>query len=288
VRRRRSPLAAALAASLWLLGGTAPAVAQDPATPVEPTAPTVPTDTVERAIRSVGIVSSGMRMGTGWMAGDGVVVTNFHVSRASSADVTFTPSDGTRVVCFVAAADRRADLSALRCPETGRPVLPIAERAAVLGEPVTVVGYPGGVGPTVTTGVVSELDREISTVRTLGFTAAIEPGSSGSPVVAADGTVIAVATFGGGYGSKADKLREIVARAEGAASTRGRQTVRNWFLLAGPAGAVFAAIGGYTGWRSGTGRGRRRAGWSAVVGVLLATMWIVLQTLIDGPTQMVT
>ena len=78
-----------------------------------------------------------------------------------------------------------------------------------------MVGYPGGVGPTETQGVITGQRVVARGIETVGFTAEIHPGSSGSPVFDTNGNVRAVATFGGGLGVPIAELVPLLERADG-------------------------------------------------------------------------
>ena len=125
---------------------------------------------------------------------DGFIITNAHVVREHSA-VTAKFVDGAEYTGTVVGKDETIDLACIRIANTG-PLspLPLGDSDAVpVGEDVLAMGYPladilGG-SPTVTRGIVSGKQRdEIQT------DAAINPGSSGGPLVDSNGFVIGVNT----------------------------------------------------------------------------------------------
>jgi S1-C subfamily serine protease len=133
----------------------------------------------------------------------GVILTNLHVVKgASRIFVTFfngLESEATLVttrpesdLAVVQAKDIPDDLQAATLRST---------KDLVEGEPVTAVGFPFGIGPSVSAGVVSGTGREYRTrdgERSLSnliqFDAAANPGSSGGPLVNASGEVIGIVT----------------------------------------------------------------------------------------------
>ena len=74
-------------------------------------------------------------------------------------------------------------------------------RDLVPGDPVVAVGFPFGIGPSATAGVVSGLRREFYSkegkrllTNLIQFDAAVNPGSSGGPLVTAGGEVVGIVT----------------------------------------------------------------------------------------------
>jgi len=136
------------------------------------------------------------------------VLTNEHVvARASRIRVTL--ADGREFDATLVGADPNNDLAVLRLEtEESLPWLPLGSSADLMvGEPVIAIGNPFGLSHTVTTGVVSALNRSIrSDTRVYhGFLqtdASINPGNSGGPLLNALGELIAIntAVYGGAEG----------------------------------------------------------------------------------------
>ena len=151
----------------------------------------------------------GGEVGTGSgfvVSGDGRVVTNHHVvNDAERVEVSFQGGRKVRAL-GVLAFDADADLAILQLEKGSYPTLALADVPAKQGDPVVVIGSPRGLSGTVSTGIVSAVRSEGAHLGadhrknwTLQLTAAVSPGSSGSPVMNEEGEVVAV-TVGQAYG----------------------------------------------------------------------------------------
>jgi S1-C subfamily serine protease len=131
---------------------------------------------------------------------DGEILTNFHVVRGT-AQLTVTLSDKKTYKARILARDRHDDLALIKI-EAGRklPALRLGDSDnLVVGQKVLAIGNPFGFGGTLTTGIVSSLDRSIKTedeslegmVQT---DTAINPGNSGGPLLDSHGNVIGINT----------------------------------------------------------------------------------------------
>ena len=133
----------------------------------------------------------------------GLIVTNAHVvDDASTVGVEFRRGD--RRSGTVVGTDRLTDLAVVRVRDVPSyvAVLPVADSIPDPGEDVAAFGHPFGLDETITSGIVSGVNRSLPT--TAGFTvpeviqtdAAISPGNSGGPLVTCDGTAVGVNTAG--------------------------------------------------------------------------------------------
>jgi S1-C subfamily serine protease len=165
----------------------------------------------------VQVTTSGERgsgLGSGFVADtDGHIVTNFHViDGADSIEVSFSNRD--TLPARLVGSDPSTDLAVLQV-DAGRDALTpltLADSDLVrVGDPVVAIGNPFGLERTVTTGIVSALQRAVRSPN--GFTidqviqtdAAINQGNSGGPLLDAAGDVIGVnsqiETAGGSSGN---------------------------------------------------------------------------------------
>ncbi|MCS6933066.1 MAG: serine protease, partial [Acetobacteraceae bacterium] len=132
--------------------------------------------------------------GTGFViARDGLVATNAHVVAGCTR---ITLADGTPLALLRADAGR--DLAVLRAERSFPVALPLrAGQPAELGEAVLVLGFPFGqtlgTGLTVTNGIVTGMTGLGGDPRRFQTNAAIQPGSSGGPVLDEQGRVIGIA-----------------------------------------------------------------------------------------------
>jgi len=133
----------------------------------------------------------------------GYIVTNAHVvSRATKIAVTL--ADNSKLPARVISADPEHDLAVLKIdPPKGKslPHLPLGRSDDLMvGETVIAVGNPMGLSHTVTTGIVSALNRELQFARGVKYSgliqtdAPINPGSSGGPLLNVRGELVGINT----------------------------------------------------------------------------------------------
>jgi S1-C subfamily serine protease len=144
-------------------------------------------------VRSLGCTQFGL--GSGFVLPDGIVVTNRHVLEAPR-EVTVNTWDGRRLQTDVAGVATDSDLALLRLDDArGLPVAELRSEPVEVGEPLVVVGYPGGGPARISRGeVVGLVDGQLlgEPAQVLRIDARIEEGNSGGPVLDLEGRVIGV------------------------------------------------------------------------------------------------
>jgi len=134
---------------------------------------------------------------------DGTILTNFHViAGAKKLKVTFF--DGTEAVAIVVGVQPEKDLAVIKpqkIPDDLEPAILGSSQQLLPGDQVVVVGFPFGIGPSVSAGVVSGLNRQFKSPDgnqalsgLIQFDAAANPGNSGGPLVNMSGEVIGIVT----------------------------------------------------------------------------------------------
>ncbi len=146
---------------------------------------------------------NGSATGSGWVFDDqGHLVTNNHVVEgANGGTVDLLLSNGKHVKATVIGQDSSYDLAALKVTDVDLKPLPIGSSAQlVVGDPVIAMGAPLGLESTVTTGIISALNRPVSAgdgqntsfINAIQTDAAINPGNSGGPLLNMSGQVVGI------------------------------------------------------------------------------------------------
>src|SRR5215208_3219255 len=156
----------------------------------------------------------GTATGSGFVADkDGTIITNAHVVDGASKVTVSFEEGGDAIDADVKGVDDDADIAVLKINPEGRDltVLPLGDSSKLdVGDPVVAIGNPFGLQRTVTTGIVSALQRQVDAPsgfpisNVIQTDAAINPGNSGGPLLDAEGRVIGINSqiaTGGGQGS---------------------------------------------------------------------------------------
>ena len=128
---------------------------------------------------------------------DGYIVTNNHVIEGASK-ITVTLQDGTTYEATLIGTDEKADIALIKVEANGLTPATLGDSdTLVVGEKAVAIGNPlGELGGTVTDGIISALDREITIdgvkMTLLQTNAAINPGNSGGGLFDGAGNLIAI------------------------------------------------------------------------------------------------
>ena len=213
------------------------------AAPVKQGSATAPDWTATASAVSPSVVSITATLAQGGAQGSGVlidksghVLTNNHVV-AGAQKLTVTLADGRTYDAEVRGTDPSTDLAVITVKDAPSDLTPIAigdsDKIAV-GDPVMAIGNPLGLAGTVTTGIVSALNRPVTTqaegdsgstdpfgqgaatasepvvTNAIQTSAAINPGNSGGALVDASGRLIginsAIASLGSGSGGQSGNI----------------------------------------------------------------------------------
>jgi serine protease Do len=134
---------------------------------------------------------------------DGYIITNDHVVEGAN-EVNIAFIDGTTARAEVVGRDPRTEIAVVRVNRDNLPAAAFNEEEPIIGQLAVAVGSPSGFESTVTSGVISGLNRELSPqliggseqdpalVDLLQTDAAVSPGSSGGALANRDGEVIGI------------------------------------------------------------------------------------------------
>lgn len=158
---------------------------------------------VERDLFTLNLYQIPQGTGSGFVWDtNGDIITNFHViQNADAAQVTLADQSNWKARVVGAAPDK--DLAVLRIDAPANRLQPIpigTSKDLQVGQSVFAIGNPFGLDQTLTTGVISALNREIESVTrrpiqgVIQSDAAINPGNSGGPLLDSAGRLIGVNT----------------------------------------------------------------------------------------------
>jgi len=132
------------------------------------------------------------------ISADGYIVTNNHVIEDASK-ITVTLRNGTQYPASLIGTDEKTDVAVIKVNAAGlQPAVMGDSSTLQVGEPAIVIGNPlGQLGGTVTNGIISALDREITvedgyTMTLLQTNAAINPGNSGGALFNERGELVGI------------------------------------------------------------------------------------------------
>ncbi|MFV2087802.1 S1C family serine protease [Micromonospora sp. LOL_021] len=191
------------------VAGTGTVLGGSPADP--PGAAQRPADSLagvaQRVLPSVVTVQvsgpAGQSVGSGFVAtADGYVITNDHVVGAGAEEAMVLFNDGSTARASIVGQEPESDVAVIKVDRTGLTPVEFGDSEAIaVGDPVLAFGSPLALTNTVTSGIVSALDRTIQAGEPGGQVryyaaiqtdAAVNQGNSGGPLVDAAGRVIGV------------------------------------------------------------------------------------------------
>jgi serine protease Do len=183
----------------------------------------------ERVGPAVVRIGRGGGRGCGVVLADGLVATNAHNLRDRTTTVTF--ADGREAQGELAAADVDGDLAVLRVDTGDATAVQLGDGSVAAGDVVFAVARSAAGGVRVSFGLVSATERAFRGPRgrrirgSVEHTAPLPKGSSGSPVVAPDGTVVGLSThrIGDGFYLALTADEDLRARLDALAAGRSRQ-----------------------------------------------------------------
>lgn len=167
---------------------------------------------------------SGAGTGSGFVikstATDSYILTNNHVAvgAGTGADIKVVFQDETDAVATVVGTDESYDLAVLKVSKGNLPVAVLGNSdEVVVGDSSIAIGSPLGLSGTVTSGIISALNRPVtageqsaSFINAIQTDAAINPGNSGGPLVNSQGQVVgvnsAIATTGSSMGGQSGSI----------------------------------------------------------------------------------
>ena len=239
------PVVAATALVVGLLGGTLAAVAVSSSMsdgsvsiPIvqsdDQVAPPLEADNGNISAVAQQLLPSTVQILAGEIEGDGAtgsgfvldrrghVITNNHVvaEATGSGEIQVVDHEGRQLDAEIVGRSPVYDIAVLRVSDARdlRPAALGSSQAMRVGESVVAIGSPLGLSSTVTSGIVSALDRPVTTgtddessyINAVQTDAAINPGNSGGPLVNLRGEVVgvnsAIATMGGAFGGEAGNI----------------------------------------------------------------------------------
>src|SRR5215210_5845875 len=185
-------------------------------------------DIYKRASSAVVEIQAGNATGSGFVIdSDGHLVTNEHVvGDAQTVEIRF--ADESEEQGRVVATDPSTDLALIEVDLAGHDVKPVqlgSSAGVEIGDPVYAIGNPFGLERTLTGGIVSAVNRDITAPNNFTINdviqtdAPVNPGNSGGPLLDAAGNVIGVVSqiqsenggnIGIGYAVPSDTVRKVV------------------------------------------------------------------------------
>jgi S1-C subfamily serine protease len=205
--------------------------------------------------RDITEVEAGSGSGFVW-DNSGHIITNYHVIKGASKAI-ITLAGGESYEATLVGVAKEKDLAVLKVDAPARELQPIpvgTSEGIRVGQAVYAIGNPFGLDQTLTTGIVSALDREINSQANVPIAgviqsdAAINPGNSGGPLLDSKGLLIGVntaiyspsgASAGIGFSIPVDVVRAVIPDLIRYGETRRATLGAEFYMLKRGAGLAF-------------------------------------------------
>jgi len=172
-----------------------PAAPPAPAAAPEPK-PLSTEDIASIALPSVVGIRCGEQSGSGFFIGDDLIVTNAHVTCEGKQLVSVLLQDGREILGKVKTRDAWIDIATVEVVASNVKPLRVGDPLALKpGARLAVVGSPKGLDFTVHEGTVSYVGRNLHGVGYVQFSAAVNPGNSGGPILDTTGAAVGIVTL---------------------------------------------------------------------------------------------
>ena len=178
------------------VGSDVTAVQASDTTPILPAGEEPVAAVASALLPSMVQIENGFGLGSGFVYEDGHVLTAAHVVQGSD-NVMVRFADGTQAEGVVLGTDTTHDVAVIEVETDDTPLAPLAlDDVPVVGQLAVALGSPWGLEQTVTSGVVSAVDRPVANADTaqvlIQTDASINPGNSGGALADRQGRVIGV------------------------------------------------------------------------------------------------
>lgn len=145
-----------------------------------------------KTVNSTVTIETDIGLGSGFFVTKNIIATNFHVIEGATIAYCYTNNSSTKYkIEGYVAVDKAADLVLLKVAGLNKMPLKMAIKAVVAGQKIFVLGSPKGLPATISDGLVSGL-RDFNGLKFIQITAPISPGSSGGPVMNANGELVGI------------------------------------------------------------------------------------------------
>ena len=144
-------------------------------------------------VNSTVTIETEIGQGSGFFVGTNLIATNYHVIEGATEAFCYTNSSAAKYeIEGYAAVDKEVDLVILKVKGLNKPAIKMAASTPTPGQKVYVLGSPKGLPATITDGIVSGL-RDWDGTKLIQISAPISHGSSGGPVLNANGLLVGIA-----------------------------------------------------------------------------------------------